>query len=140
MPMPPSPPALLTAAASAGVLSHPMGACSMGQRMLSLSVKAFWDHMHASKRLGAIALARLAQGGLLAQLGVAPRLTVEFRAGLTCWAFSTRVRLTSEAKGARAVAVPYTADVICDTGTVADCVRATSAFVCGLLSEARTHA
>ncbi len=51
MPMPPSPPALLTAAARAGVLSHPMGACSMGQRMLSFSVKVFWGHMHVSKGL-----------------------------------------------------------------------------------------
>ena len=49
MPMPPSPPALLTAAASAGVLSHPMGAWKIGQRMFSRSVKAFRGHMRASK-------------------------------------------------------------------------------------------
>jgi hypothetical protein len=47
-----------------------MGACSMGQRMLSLSVKAFWGHMHVSK--GLVPLAKLAQRGLLAQLGLTP--------------------------------------------------------------------
>jgi hypothetical protein len=45
MPIPPSPPALLTAAANYGVLSHPMGAWSIGQRMFSFSVRALWGHM-----------------------------------------------------------------------------------------------
>src|SRR5438270_13845088 len=45
IPRPPRPPALLTAAARAGVLSQPIGAWRMGHLRLSLSVKAFLDHM-----------------------------------------------------------------------------------------------
>src|SRR5690349_24558759 len=45
MPRPPSPPALLTAAASAGVDSQPMGDCRIGHLSPSRSVKAFFDHM-----------------------------------------------------------------------------------------------
>jgi hypothetical protein len=39
---------LLTAAASAGVLALPIGACRIGHLRFSLSVKAFADHMCAS--------------------------------------------------------------------------------------------
>src|SRR5207253_10927990 len=46
IPTPPRPPALLTAAARAGLLSQPIGAWRMGHLRLSLSVKAFLDHMH----------------------------------------------------------------------------------------------
>src|SRR3954447_25797621 len=45
MPRPPRPPALLTAEASAGVLSHPMGACRIGHLRSSLSVNALRDHI-----------------------------------------------------------------------------------------------
>jgi hypothetical protein len=36
---------LLTAAASAGVLSQPIGACRMGQRMFNLSVRTLLGHI-----------------------------------------------------------------------------------------------
>src|ERR1043166_2034021 len=45
IPRPPRPPALLTAAARAGVLSPPIGACRIGHLRLSRSVNAFLDHM-----------------------------------------------------------------------------------------------
>src|SRR5436190_2405380 len=45
MPSPPSPPALLTAAASAGVLALPIGACRIGHLRFSLSVRALEGHM-----------------------------------------------------------------------------------------------
>src|SRR5215470_20381944 len=41
----PRPPALLTAAARAGLLSPPIGACRMGHFRFSFSVSAFLDHM-----------------------------------------------------------------------------------------------
>src|SRR5215471_9216837 len=48
MPKPPSPPALVTAAARAGVLALPIGACRMGHLRLRLSVRVFVGHMRAS--------------------------------------------------------------------------------------------
>jgi hypothetical protein len=45
MPSPPSPPALLTAAASAGVLMSPIGACMIGHLRRSRSVSALAGHM-----------------------------------------------------------------------------------------------
>ncbi len=45
MPRPPSPPALLTTAARAGVLSQPIGAYRLGHLRLSLSVNAFLDRI-----------------------------------------------------------------------------------------------
>src|SRR5438045_1653836 len=50
IPSPPRPPALVTAAASRGVLALPMGACRIGHLRFSLSVKAFVGHMHAHSR------------------------------------------------------------------------------------------
>jgi hypothetical protein len=41
---------LLTAAASAGVLALPIGACRIGHLRPSLSVKGFVDHMHESSQ------------------------------------------------------------------------------------------
>src|SRR5947208_3483202 len=49
MPMPPSPPALLTAAASAGVVMMPIGAWMIGNRSFSLSVRGFDRHMLSSR-------------------------------------------------------------------------------------------
>jgi len=49
MPSPPSPPALLTAAASAGVLISPIGACMIGHSRCSRSVSALDDHMNPSR-------------------------------------------------------------------------------------------
>src|SRR5215831_4847200 len=48
MPSPPSPPALVTAAASPGVLALPIGACRIGHLRLRRSVKAFVGHMRVS--------------------------------------------------------------------------------------------
>src|SRR5215472_8272721 len=48
MPRPPSPPALVTAAAKAGVLALPIGACRMGHFRLRLAVKAFVGHICVS--------------------------------------------------------------------------------------------
>src|SRR5215470_16405155 len=45
MPSAPSPPALLTAAARAGVVIEPIGACRIGHLRFSLSVGALLDHM-----------------------------------------------------------------------------------------------
>ena len=45
IPRPPSPPALVTAAASAGVLALPIGACRIGHLRFSLSVKVLIDHI-----------------------------------------------------------------------------------------------
>src|ERR1051326_5414534 len=45
MPSPPSPPALLTAAANAGVLALPIGACRIGHLRFNRSVSAFEGHM-----------------------------------------------------------------------------------------------
>src|SRR6516165_10296237 len=45
MPRPPSPPALVTAAASAGVLALPIGACRIGHLRFSLSVKVLIGHL-----------------------------------------------------------------------------------------------
>src|SRR5437763_6078377 len=45
MPSPPSPPALLTAAASAGVLALPIGACRIGHLRFSRSVSEFDGHI-----------------------------------------------------------------------------------------------
>src|SRR5580704_4429287 len=49
MPMPPSPPALLTAAASAGVVMMPIGAWMIGNLSFSLSVSGFDGHMLSSR-------------------------------------------------------------------------------------------
>jgi hypothetical protein len=48
MPSPPRPPALVTAAASPGVLALPIGACRIGHLRFSFSVKAFVGHMRVS--------------------------------------------------------------------------------------------
>src|ERR1051326_6174201 len=45
MPSPPSPPALLTAAAKAGVLALPIGACRIGHLRFNRSVSAFQGHI-----------------------------------------------------------------------------------------------
>ena len=50
MPSPPRPPALVTAAASPGVLALPIGACRIGHLRFSLSVNAFAGHMRLSSR------------------------------------------------------------------------------------------
>src|SRR5205085_7118084 len=49
MPIPPSPPALLTAAASAGVVMIPIGAWMMGNLSFSLSLRGFDGHMLSSR-------------------------------------------------------------------------------------------
>src|ERR1700726_239361 len=51
MPRPPRPPASVTAAASAGVLSLPLGACRIGHLRFSLSVNAFADHIRVPSSL-----------------------------------------------------------------------------------------
>ncbi len=52
IPRPPRPPALLTAAANAGVLIEPIGACRIGQRRFSRSVSALRGHIVLLQYMG----------------------------------------------------------------------------------------
>src|SRR5215831_20603861 len=65
MPMPPRPPALLTAAARAGVVIIPIGASMIGNLRFSRWVRGFDGHIVPSRRLAASTTAHSLNGRIV---------------------------------------------------------------------------